>query len=54
MYRTQVHGFGGLGPIGLRPDLKNRGEVVEVIVELDDEDAECWSLDNHPCLEAEG
>lgn len=49
----QVRCFSGLGPIGLRPDFENRGEVGEVIVELDDEDAERWSPDNRPCFEAE-
>lgn len=48
-----VRCFSGLGPIGLRDDFENRGEVEEVIVELDDEDAERWSLDNRPCFEAE-
>ena len=48
-----VRCFNGLGPIGLRSDLKNRGEVGEVIVELDDEEVERWSLDNRPGFEAE-
>jgi len=52
-YRTQVRCFNGLGPIGLRPDFKNRGEVGEVTVELDDEEAERWSLDNRPGFETE-
>ena len=53
-YRMHVRCFSGLGPIGPRPDFKNRGEVGEVTVELDDEEAErCWSLDNRPGFEAE-
>ena len=52
-YRMHVRCFSGLGPIGLRPDFKNRGEVGEVTVELDDEEAERWLLDDRPCFEAE-
>ena len=48
-----VRCFNGLGPIGLRPDFENRGEVGEVTVELDDEEAERWSLDNRPGFETE-
>ena len=43
-----VRCFNGLGPIGLRPDFRNRGEVGEVTVELDDEETERWSLENRP------
>ena len=48
-----VRCFSGLGPIGLRSDFKNRGEVGEVIVELDDDEVLRWSLDNRPGFEAE-
>lgn len=36
----QLRCFSGLGPGGRRLDFKNRGEVGEVIVELDEEEAE--------------
>ena len=36
----QVRCFNGLGPGGRRPDFKNRGEVGEAIVELEDEEEE--------------
>ena len=47
----QDRGFNELGPICLRPDFKNRGEVGEVIVEFDDEDSERWLPDGQPCFE---
>ena len=48
-----AHCFNGLGPIGLHSNFRNRGEVGEVIVELDDNEVEHWSLDNRPSFKAE-
>ena len=48
-----VRCFSGLGPIGLRSDFGNRGEVGDVIVEFDEDELERWSLENRPDFEAE-
>lgn len=52
-YRIQTRCFDGLGPGGHRPDFENRGEVGEVIAELEDEEVERRSLDNRAGFEAE-
>ena len=50
---TSVLCSSGLGPIGLRSDFENRGEVINVVIELDEDEPKRCSLENCPGFEAE-